>query len=156
MSEDSIAHKQRIIFLGQDAKAIIGLTSKIFKTFDKEHDVIYSDSSSLSDAPMVLIENQWSKIEHHILVVGNISDEEIALLDTIADKTPKAGAIVFPIANKKIKKICSTDRPDVIQLPYKKEKPVGDYTAEQVAGARALLTRLRVQKNQFDNALASL
>ncbi len=155
--KEEVRDKQRVVFMGDDAKQTLGLASKILNRVNKEHDVILADSENhIGNAPMVLIENSYNIYEHHILVVGDINNSALNILESVADKTPKAGSIVFSSEKKEVSKICSRKRKDVFQIKYKEEESVHSYSGSQIAAIRALFNRIGIPEKQFSNALQSL
>lgn len=149
---EEITHKQRILFYGSNAQSLINLSSKILTFIKKDHDVILEAKHDLSEAPLVLIENQIGSYEHHILVVGEL-DGKLNDLESLADKTPKAGSIVFNEKDKEIAKICKKERVDVVKLPFKPEK--GNENIELLV-VKAVLSRLRVPESDFSKAIESI
>jgi len=153
--QEAIKDKQRILFVGDNSSKLVSLTSSILNKIGKSHDTISKDSETLSDAPLILIDESYlSSIDHHILVIGE--SENLDLIKKLSDKTPKAGSIVFNDEVKEIKKICKIERVDVIQLPYFPSKEKFEVNANELSAIKSLLTRLRVPEKDFFNTLEFL
>lgn len=146
---EELKDKQRVLFYGTNATELIALTSRILNKINKKHDVLHEKGDILSDAPLVLLSNLDRSLSHHILVVGELDEEQFNSLASIADATPKAGSIIFNKSDIRIAKVCEVKRTDVLQVPYK-VKPKEDRNEKAV---RALLTRIRVPELEIDNAL---
>ena len=148
-------HKQRILFVGKNARELIQFTSKVFKSLGKDFDIYSSTKENLSDAPMILIEDNGNEYDPHIIVVGKVEDD-LSSLEKKVDKLPKSGSIIFPSANKAVYKICNQERTDVNRIEYKPESNSLSIDEVQLACVRSLLTRIRIQKEKFNQVLKSL
>jgi hypothetical protein len=148
-----IQDKQRILFFGENARGMVNMSSKLLEHIHKAHDIITMDTHRLSKAPVVLIENHEHDLDHHILVVGTLNDEQKNKLEMLADRTPKAGSIVFNANDQEVNRICSKNRADVHQLPYAQDS---NLDKDEMRAIKSLLTRLRVPEKDFNDSLATI
>jgi len=153
--QEAIKDKQRILFIGDNKSEMMSLTSSILNKICKLHDVVTKDDDKISNAPLVLIDHAYQdSVDHHILVIGETLN--INLIEELCNKTPKAGSIVYNKEVKEIKKICDTERVDVIQLPYAPSKEKFDKNKTELSAIKSLVTRLRVPEQDFFKTLESL
>ena len=136
-------------------------------------------SSRIDDTPKFL------HYHHHIGLISGIAWDHVNVFkteneykkqfDLFADASPKAGSLVFNIEDEEVKNIGEKDRNDVIQLPYSthqhkviegdtylvdgedqyKVKIFGKHNLLNLSGAKEVLSRLSITKQDFYEAIQS-
>ncbi|MGL1886987.1 MAG: Mur ligase family protein [Reichenbachiella sp.] len=148
-------------------------------------------------APVIIIEGdeyftspldpspKFSKYDHHIALISGTSwdhynvyptiDSYVEQFEKLADKTPKAGTLVYCEADKTADRIGRKERDDVKGTPYNtpkyevkdgifylitKDRKVplkvfGKHNLQNMEGARLVLDAIGVTSNQFYEAIGS-
>ena len=142
-------NKQRIVIGGSHGKSTItAMLMHVLKKSGRAFDFLvgaevegFPLTVSLSDAPIILLEGdeylssklepvaKFLKYDHHIGVISGIAwdhknvfktfDEYTKQFDQFADKTPKAGSLVYNEEDNLVNIVGSKEREDVRKVPYK-------------------------------------
>lgn len=181
-------NKQRLVIVGTNGRTeIASMIIHVLKALGHEVDYVLSDersnSVSLSDAPLIVIDGsasrasavyhtpQFIRYKHHIGVMSEVVyDPEGALsendfirqFDLFADGTPKGGILIYWEQDKIASVISNKERADVLYVPYKalaKEKvPVTFKDPKSlfyVSAAFEALKKIGVTPEQFQKAITS-
>ena len=144
-----INNKQRVIIVCPNARhLILSIINKLEK-MNIYYDYILENEQKITDAPVIFIENQYNSYKHHILVLGNINNIDAEEIKSLADKTPKAGTIIYNKQNKNhVAFIKSFKKKDVQILSYTEttSNNIKDKSIESV-----LLERFGVQASSIKN-----
>lgn len=195
--------KQRIVICGSHGKTtitamIVHVLSRLGRSFDflvgaKINGI--DDTIRLSNAPVIIVEGdeylsspldrtpKFLKYNHHIALINGIAwdhvnvyptlDSYVEQFEVLADRTPKAGSLVFYDQDHMTSVICNKERDDVKILPYadhpyivkdgrfymkteEGEIPVqvfGKHNMQNIAGAMTVLGRIGVTKKDFYHAI---
>lgn len=132
--------KQRIVVTGSRGRTTLAaLLIHVLKYHKRTFDFVIgapvhglTETSQLSDAPIIIIESEEQNMplyKHHIGLISNIiwtaSDEFIAeedyvkLFDKFADSTPKAGLLFYCENDPIALLVGAKPRPDVLSIGYK-------------------------------------
>ncbi|QCK15965.1 UDP-N-acetylmuramate--L-alanine ligase [Mangrovivirga cuniculi] len=136
-------------------------------------------TSALDNTPKFL------HYHHHIALISGIEwdhvniypdrDNYVAQFDKLADQTPKAGSLVFNEDDNLVSVIGNKEREDVVRVPYTTpdhyvkdgktylKTEFGDielgvfgiHNLQNIAGAKAVLSRISVQDKEFYDAIGS-
>lgn len=147
-------NKQRIVVGGSHGKSTItAMLMHVLKYCHKSFDYLvgaevegFPLTVALSDAPIIILEGdeylasklepvaKFLKYDHHIGVISGIAwdhknvfntfDDYTRQFDQFADKTPKAGSLVYNEEDKLVNIVGSKDREDVRKVPYKAHEAV--------------------------------
>lgn len=197
--------KQRIVIAGSHGKTTItAIIIHILNYFKKEFDYLVGAqiegvelTVKLSDAPIIIIEGdeyltspidrvpKFLKYDHHIALISGIEwdhmnvfptfEDYVKQFDLLADKTPKAGTLVYCEEDNLVTVICAKERADVKAIEYKthpheiingstflingKEKyPIkifGKHNLQNIAGAFTVLQKIGVTEEQCLEAIQS-
>ncbi|SMD37856.1 UDP-N-acetylmuramate: L-alanyl-gamma-D-glutamyl-meso-diaminopimelate ligase [Reichenbachiella faecimaris] len=195
-------NKQRIVITGSHGKTTItGTIIHVLNYWKRDFDYVIGakikgieETIKLSNAPVIIIEGdeyftspldpepKFLKYDHHIALISGTAWDHINVYPTensylqqfekLADRTPKAGSLVYCIEDKQAKKIGSKERDDVRQDSYETPKykvkdgvfvingdtPVklfGKHNMQNIAGAKTILKRIGITDEQFYEAVAS-
>ena len=197
--------KQRIVIAGSHGKTTItGIIIHILQTIGKDFDYMVGakingidNTIKLSDAPLIILEGdeyftspldqtpKFLKYDHHIALISGTAwdhinvyptlDSYVEQFEKLADKTPKAGSLIFCEHDKMTYVIGSKERPDVKSIGYKTPEYkvkngifylkgdeglvelqiFGKHNMQNIEGARQILKRLSVTDKQFYDAIGS-
>ncbi|MEO9804719.1 MAG: Mur ligase domain-containing protein [Reichenbachiella sp.] len=194
--------KQRIVITGSHGKTTItGCIIHVLNYWGKDFDYVIGakiegikETIKLSNAPVIIIEGdeyftspldpepKFLKYDHHIALISGTSWDHINVYPTeesyltqfekLADRTPKAGTLIYCSEDKHANKIASKERDDVKPVPYKTPKykvndaqfvingdtPVklfGKHNMQNMEGARLILDRIGITDEQFYEAISS-
>jgi UDP-N-acetylmuramate: L-alanyl-gamma-D-glutamyl-meso-diaminopimelate ligase len=197
--------KQRIVIAGSHGKtSITSMIMHVLKFHNREFDYVvgaqldgFDTMVSLSDAPVIIIEGdeypasaldvrpKFLHYHHHVALISGIAwdhfniykdfDSYVKQFELLADRTPKAGVLIFNEEDDLVSIICKKERPDVTILPYKAHKhqidnhttklingidsyPVsvfGYHNMQNIEAARVLLDRIGISEKQFYAAIGS-
>jgi UDP-N-acetylmuramate: L-alanyl-gamma-D-glutamyl-meso-diaminopimelate ligase len=197
--------KQRIVIGGSHGKTTItSILMHVLKYHNKNFDYVvgadvkgFENRVKLSDAPLVIIEGdeylssridetpKFLRYQHHIGIISGIAWDHINVFKTeeeyikqfraFADKTPKAGSLVYNEEDVLAKELGTKEGMDINQLPYKtlphtikngitylesKEgevevKVFGKHNLANMAAAKEVLIRLSVNEAEFFEAIKS-
>lgn len=194
--------KQRIVVAGSHGKtSITGIIIHVLNYWKRDFDFVVGakidgieETIKLSDAPIIIIEGdeyftspldpepKFLKYDHHIALISGTAWDHINVYPTeesylaefekLADKTPKAGSLIYCSEDKQASKIATKERDDVKPIPYETpsykvkdgtyiidgETPVklfGKHNMQNLAGARSLLDIIGITKTQFYEAIPS-
>ncbi|PTB91500.1 peptidoglycan synthetase, partial [Marivirga lumbricoides] len=141
-------NKQRIVVGGSHGKSsITAMIMHVLKYAGKAFDYLvgaelegFDLTVSISDAPIIIIEgdeylsskldpvSKFLKYDHHIGIISGIEwdhknvfptlDDYTKQFDDFADKTPKAGSLIYCEADNLANIVGSKEREDVRKLPY--------------------------------------
>lgn len=195
-------NKQRIVIAGSHGKTTItGTVIHVLNYWKRDFDYVIGakingidETIKLSNAPVIIIEGdeyftspldsepKFLKYDHHIALISGTAWDHINVYPTeksyleqfekLADRTPKAGTLVYCTDDKRAKKIGTVDRDDVRQEPYETPKykvkdgsfvlngdtPVklfGKHNMQNIEGAKTILKRIGITDKQFYEAVAS-
>jgi UDP-N-acetylmuramate: L-alanyl-gamma-D-glutamyl-meso-diaminopimelate ligase len=198
-------HKQRVVIGGSHGKSTItAMIVHVLKYWRRAFDFVagakmegFSLTVKLSDAPLIVIEgdeypdssvNKIPKFhiyDHHIGLISGIAWDHVNMFPTLenyvkqfevfADKTPKAGTLIYSEDDNMASLVGGKDRPDVSNIPYKahpakieneqtilltakQEIPVkifGSHNLQNISAAKAILKRLGITETQFYEAIRS-
>lgn len=195
-------NKQRIVIAGSHGKTTItGTIIHVLNYWKRDFDYVIGakingidETIKLSNAPVIIIEGdeyftspldpepKFLKYDHHIALISGTAWDHINVYPTeknyleqfekLADRTPKAGTLVYCTDDKQAKKIGSAERADVRQEPYETPKykvkngafvingdtPVklfGKHNMQNIEGAKTILKRIGITDEQFHEAVAS-
>jgi UDP-N-acetylmuramate: L-alanyl-gamma-D-glutamyl-meso-diaminopimelate ligase len=159
------ANKQRIVVGGSHGKSTItAMIMHVLKSAGKSFDYLvgaelegFDLTVQISDAPIIIIEGdeylaskldpqpKFLKYDHHIGVISGIKwdhknvfptfEEYTKQFDLFADKTPKAGSLIYCEEDNLANIVGAKDREDVRKLPY------GTHDAEINNGTTYLKTK---------------
>lgn len=191
--------KQRIVIAGSHGKTTItGIVIHVLKESGRNFDYLIGakikgieNTIQLSDAPMMIIEGdeyftspidltpKFLKYDHHIALISGTAWDHINVYPTLdsyvvqfekfADKTPKAGTLIFCEHDKMAYVIGNKERNDIRSIPYRTPKytvkdgicylsgPDGDvplkifgkHNMQNIEGARTLLSRIGITDAEF-------
>jgi len=195
--------KQRIVIAGSHGKtSITSMVLHVLKHVGKDFDYAvgaqldgFETMVQLSDAPIIIIEGdeylssplddkpKFLNYHHHILVLNGIAwdhmnvfpsmDSYVTPFETLTDKTPKSGSIIYYEHDTLVKKMATKERADVHLFPYKalpakykdgktllsKDKIevsfFGEHNMINVSAAKEVCARLGVKENDFLDAIRS-
>ena len=195
-------NKQRIVIAGSHGKTTItGTIIHVLNYWKRDFDYVIGakingidETIKLSNAPVIIIEGdeyftspldpepKFLKYDHHIALISgtawdhiNVYPSEKSYLEQfekLADRTPKAGTLVYCTDDKQAKKIGNAERNDVRKEPYETPKykvkdgafvingntPVklfGKHNMQNIEGAKTILKRIGITDEQFYEAVAS-
>ncbi|WP_422362322.1 UDP-N-acetylmuramate--L-alanine ligase [Reichenbachiella sp.] len=195
-------NKQRIVIAGSHGKTTItGTIIHVLNYWKRDFDYVIGakingidETIKLSNAPVIIIEGdeyftspldpepKFLKYDHHIALISgtawdhiNVYPSEKSYLEQfekLANRTPKAGTLVFCTDDKQAKKIGNAERNDVRKEPYETPKykvkdgafvingdtPVklfGKHNMQNIEGAKTILKRIGITDEQFYEAVAS-
>lgn len=195
-------NKQRIVITGSHGKTTItGTIIHVLNYWKRDFDYVIGakingieETIKLSNAPVIIIEGdeyftspldpepKFLKYDHHIALISGTAWDHINVypkeknyleqFEKLADRTPKAGTLVYCADDKQAKKIGGTERDDVRQDAYETpkykvkngvfeingDKPVklfGKHNMQNIEGARIILKRIGITDDQFYEAVAS-
>ncbi|MDW3211088.1 MAG: Mur ligase domain-containing protein [Reichenbachiella sp.] len=195
-------NKQRIVIAGSHGKTTItGTIIHVLNYWKRDFDYVIGakvngidETIKLSNAPVIIIEGdeyftspldpepKFLKYDHHIALISGTAWDHINVYPTeknyleqfekLADRTPKAGTLVYCTDDKQAKKIGSAERADVRQEPYETPKykvkngafvingdtPLklfGKHNMQNIEGAKTILKRIGITDEQFHEAVAS-
>lgn len=196
-------NKQRIVICGSHGKTTItSMIVHVLNYLNREFDFLVGakvqgieDSIRISDAPIIVLEGdeylsspldstpKFLKYNHHIALISGIAwdhvnvfptlDSYVEQFDVLADKTPKAGSLVFYDQDHMTSVIGNKDREDVKKFPYSthpykvengkfylktdgEDVPLhvfGKHNMQNISGAMTLLSRIGVPKESFYEAI---
>ncbi|WKV11799.1 Mur ligase family protein [Marivirga harenae] len=142
------ANKQRVVVGGSHGKSTItAMIMHVLKSAGKSFDYLvgaeledFELTVQISDAPIIIIEGdeylaskldpqpKFLKYDHHIGVISGIKwdhknvfstfEEYTKQFDLFADKTPKAGSLIYCEEDNLANIVGAKDREDVRKLPY--------------------------------------
>ena len=143
-----INNKQRVIIVCPNARHLILSIINILEKMNIYYDYILENEQKITDAPVIFIENQYNSYKHHILVLGNINNIDAEEIKNLADKTPKAGTIIYNKQNKNHAAFKSFKKKDVQILSYTEttSNNIKDKSIESV-----LLERFGVHASSIKN-----
>jgi UDP-N-acetylmuramate: L-alanyl-gamma-D-glutamyl-meso-diaminopimelate ligase len=143
--------------------------------------IIVIEGDEYFTSPMDMVP-KFLKYDHHIALISgtewdhvNVYPEFEGYLDQfkiLADNTPKAGSLVYCEDDANAKKIGSVERADVKAIPYgtpnykvkngvfivnedTKLRVFGKHNMQNLEGARLVLDRVGISKEQFYEAISS-
>jgi UDP-N-acetylmuramate: L-alanyl-gamma-D-glutamyl-meso-diaminopimelate ligase len=195
--------KQRVVIAGSHGKTTItAIILHVLQHWKREFDYVagarlagFETSVKLSDAPVIIIEGdeypsstldrspKFLKYNHHIGLISGIAWDHINMFPTLeeyvdafeefADRTPKAGSLIFCEEDSMASIIGNKERPDVNRIEYKthpskienqttilmngnNEIPIkvfGKHNLQNISGAKAILNRLGIKDHQFYEAI---
>ncbi|WP_420581148.1 UDP-N-acetylmuramate--L-alanine ligase [Reichenbachiella sp.] len=195
-------NKQRIVITGSHGKTTItGTIIHVLNYWNRNFDYVIGakingidETIKLSDAPIIIIEGdeyftspldpepKFLKYDHHIALISGTAWDHINVYPTeksyleqfekLADRTPKAGTLVYCTDDKQAKKIGNEDRNDVRKEPYETPKYkvkngafvingdtsvklFGKHNMQNIEGAKTILKRIGITDEQFYEAVAS-
>ena len=198
-------NKQRVVIAGSHGKTTItAMILHVLKFLGRPFDYAvgaqlkgFDNMVRLSDAPIIIIEGdeylsspidakpKFLNYHHHVGMVSGISWDHYNVFpnknvyaeqfDAFADKTPKAGTLIYNQEDDLATVICAKERADVTALPYKahpykiengktyletedKMIPVkifGHHNMQNLACAKVLLNRIAVMDDVFYEAIQS-
>jgi UDP-N-acetylmuramate: L-alanyl-gamma-D-glutamyl-meso-diaminopimelate ligase len=161
------ANKQRIVIGGSHGKSTItAMIMHVLKSTEKEFDYLvgaeiegFDLTVKISDAPIIIIEGdeylaskldpqpKFLKYDHHIGVISGIKwdhknvfptfEEYTKQFDLFADKTPKAGSLIYCEEDNLANIVGAKEREDVRKFPY----------SEHDSEIRDGVTYLKTQEN---------
>jgi UDP-N-acetylmuramate: L-alanyl-gamma-D-glutamyl-meso-diaminopimelate ligase len=199
------ANKQRVVIAGSHGKTTItAIIIHILNYFKKDFDYLVGAqieglelTVKLSDAPIIIIEGdeyltspidrvpKFLKYDHHIALISGIEwdhmnvfptfEDYVKQFDLLADKTPKAGSLVYCEEDNLVTVICAKERADVKTIEYKTHpheivknetflihgkykypiKVFGKHNMQNIAGAFAVLQKIGVSEEQCYEAIQS-
>jgi len=172
---DKIEDKQRIVIVDNEGTSeILDIMSKILNANNRKFDWWKADgTNSISDdAPVILIQAddhleesthkaKFLRFQHHVLAIHHVKEsypeayanfeEYVAQYEEMADKTPKAGTILFNQEDYVANLIAGErEREDIKLIEYKMEE--GLSSAE--SAAKAILKRIGINDQQFEEGLS--
>jgi len=198
------ANQQRIVIGGSHGKSsITALAMHVLNQLNKKFDYLigaevegFSLTVSLSDAPIIIIEGdeylaskldpvaKFLKYDHHIGLISGIAwdhknvfpsfEDYTQQFEQFADKTPKAGSIIYNEKDLLAKKIGEKEREDVRKVPYGVHDAVikngvtylktkdygevkisvfGDHNLENIGAVLALVKLLGIEEKAFYQAV---
>ncbi|MFM7854458.1 MAG: hypothetical protein ACKO96_21680 [Flammeovirgaceae bacterium] len=174
---------QRIVVAGAGENLLVPIIAEVLKFNRKKFNIIINGEGSLdADAPLVIIQDDEAanlKLYHHhiALLAGPIENEEIALIESFVDATPKSGIIIFPENDATLKKIGGKDRADVQAISYKtiphEEKngaitlvtstnekfPIhltGKHALDLLGAAKEVLKKIGISSGQFYRGVSTI
>lgn len=197
--------KQRIVIAGSHGKTTItALIIHILNFCNKPFDYLVGAAVPgldltvrLSNAPIIIIEGdeyltspidrvpKFLKYDHHIALISGIEwdhmnvfptfEEYVKQFDLLADKTPKAGTLVYCEEDNLVTVICTKERTDVKTFEYKTHphtinngrtflespkgpvevKIFGKHNMQNIAAAFALVQRIGITEEQCYAAIGS-
>jgi len=195
--------KQRIVIAGSHGKtSITAMVLHVLKHAKKTFDYAvgaqldgFDTMVQLSDAPIIIIEGdeylsspldskpKFLNYHHHILVLNGIAwdhmnvfpdvDTYISQFETLADKTPKSGSIIYYENDAVVKKMATKKRTDVHLFPYKAlsakykdgktlvgrekiEVPFfGEHNMINANAAKEVCARLGIKEDEFLDAICT-
>ncbi|MFY0626860.1 MAG: peptidoglycan synthetase [Reichenbachiella sp.] len=198
-------NKQRVVIAGSHGKTTItGIIIHVLNYWKRSFDYLVGakikgieNTIQLTDAPLIIIEGdeyftspldqtpKFLKYDHHIALISGTAwdhinvyptiDSYIEQFENLADKTPKAGSLVFCEHDKMTYVIGNKERDDVKPLPYQtpkyqvkdgiyylkteeKDIPVkifGKHNMQNIEGARNLMSIIGINSAQFYEAIQS-
>jgi UDP-N-acetylmuramate: L-alanyl-gamma-D-glutamyl-meso-diaminopimelate ligase len=175
------ADKQRIIVTGANRSGITQFILFVLQFSNRKCDFSTPSKELLSDASVILFEPKDTSPEaleyhHHILIISSLSSPDKALINTLANATPKSGTIIYNEADPIAKEIGKAERVDVFSSAYsivKHEMVNGKVTLisstgerfatqlsskddlQNISAAKELLKKIGISSGQFYRAIAS-
>jgi UDP-N-acetylmuramate: L-alanyl-gamma-D-glutamyl-meso-diaminopimelate ligase len=197
--------KQRVVIAGSHGKtSITSMIMHVLQYFDRKFDYAvgaqlngFENMVKLTDAPVIIIEGdeylsspidrtpKFLKYHHHIGLISGISwdhinvfpteEEYVKQFEAFADKTPKAGSLVYFENDPMATMLGSKERENTVVLPYtthphtiensktflsvdKESYPLkvfGRHNLQNISGAKAVLGRIGISDDQFYEAVQS-
>lgn len=198
-------NKQRVVIAGSHGKTTItGIIIHVFNYWNRSFDFLVGakirgieNTIRLSDAPLIVIEGdeyftspldqtpKFLKYDHHIALISGTAwdhinvyptlDSYIEQFENLADKTPKAGSLVYCEHDKMTYVIGNKERDDVKPIAYNTpeytvkdgtyflkwsggEVPLkifGKHNMQNLEGARKLMSIIGINDEQFYEAISS-
>ena len=199
-------NKQRIVVGGSHGKSTItAMLMHVLKHNKKSFDYLvgaevegFPLTVSLSDAPIVVLEGdeylasklepvaKFLKYDHHIGVISGIAwdhknvfktfDEYTKQFDLFADKTPKAGSLIYNESDSLVNIVGSKEREDVRKVPYEAHEAVikdgktylktkdhgdvalevfGEHNLQNISAALEVCKLIGLTEEQFYKAIAT-
>ncbi len=195
--------KKRVVIAGSHGKtSITAMIMHVLRFHQQDFDFLvgakvkgFDLSVKLSDAPVIIIEGdeylnsaldrvpKFVKYHHHIALISGIAwdhfnvfpklDEYIGLFETLADLSPKEGALIYNCQDPEVNRIGQMPRAGVAQIPYQThpytvregksylmteegDVPVaiiGAHNMENLAGAKGVCQQLGISDVQFYEAM---
>jgi len=195
--------KQRIVIAGSHGKtSVTAMVLHVLKHAKKAFDYAvgaqldgFDTMVQLSDAPIIIIEGdeylssplddkpKFLNYHHHILVLNGIAwdhmnvfpnvDSYVSQFETLTDRTPKSGSIIYYENDALVKKMATKERTDVHLFPYKalsakykdgktllgKEKIkvpfFGEHNMVNASAAKEICARLGIKEKEFLEAIST-
>jgi len=142
--KQTLLHKQRVVFIGQEAHETCILTILLLKHLLREIDYILISTPSilgnhmhLTNSPVVILEEDFKnlitssklKYEHHIGVFCKLDDlysKNLEHIEQFIRSTPKGGILIYSENSKIEKKVFSKIKnlPDVKCVPYTNRRSI--------------------------------
>lgn len=191
-----LRNKQRIIITGNHGvQKIYDLVTHVLNHINKPFDFIDENDQKLTDAPIVILKGgahlengsaAFHQFEPHMMLIHKISkkipegydsfEQYVSQIEGLANRLPKAGAIVYNESDNMAMIIGKNEREDVKPLEYSsiegkasangfiiehendKKEIITDNEnfLSHAAAAKTLLKRLGATESQFFNALKAL